>query len=61
MLIITMLKTLPWFPTQSKRQNPLYGMFNDRIPEKEPSELRPEGGRRGNHMNILKKSVPEIK
>ena len=61
MLIITMLKTLPWFPTYSKRQNPLYGMFNDRIPEKEPSELRPEGGRRGNHMNILKKSVPEIK
>lgn len=56
-----MLKTLPWFPTQSKRQNPLYGMFNDRIPEKEPSELRPEGGRRGNHMNILKKSVPEMK
>ena len=36
----------PWFPTQSKCQSPLYGMFNDRIPEKKTSELRPEGGRK---------------
>lgn len=44
--------------SQSKCQNPLHGVFKDRLPAKGTSEQTAEGGKRGKHTNTLRENVP---